>query len=154
MKPFLFKSGELRSRAAQSNAKLYGLILGAEAAQSSFNEVTFVTLTSHYKDTVTDIAIDRLRGDLVSESRFFSNLEKKIRHIMSSGEIRVREYIKIHDNFDVTICVNESAITDETVDNLIKMLSEVNIVPGAMYEFGESITFSPNEIPTFDVSES
>ena len=116
-----------------------GIVFQAEAEREWFDEVTVVTLKSHYHDKVYDVAW--ANADMVKES-----VDDTAKEIMKSGAITVREYIKIDDNYHVEVCVDRDKITDEVVEEALNKLIDIDIHSNLFMESGVERTFQPHEM--------
>jgi len=131
------KSISLKDKVPTYKPNWPDLIFLAEAEKECFEEVTIVTLKSQYQTAVYDRAweqADSLEG-----------LNSRARSIMNSKTIHVQEYIKVNDNSSIEVCVDQNEITDQVVDEVLDMLTEVGITPNTQFDFGEKRTYTVDE---------
>jgi len=130
-------STSLKDRVSTLNTNWPELIFLAEAEQEWFEEVTIITLKTHYQTLVYDRAWEQTES--------LEGLNSRARDIMNSKSIQVQEYIKTNDDSSVEVCIDHDEITDQVVDEVLNLLAEVGITPNTHLDFGENKTFSTDE---------
>jgi len=130
-------STSLKDRVSTLNTNWPELIFLAEAEQEWFEEVTIITLKTHYQTLVYDQAWEQAES--------LEGLNSRARDIMNSKSIQVQEYIKTNDDSSVEVCIDHEVITDQVVDEVLDLLAEVGITPNTHLNFGESKTFTAGE---------
>jgi hypothetical protein len=114
------------------------IVFAAEADREWFDEVTVVTLKSHYYDKVYDFAWNSINNP--------NQLEDTAKAVMDNGTIVVQEYIKINDEYGVEICLDRDKITDRVVEEALDLLMTVEILPNINIKFGEKKSFLSHEV--------
>jgi len=116
-----------------SKTKWPDLVFMAAANDEEFEEVTITTLKSHYIDMVFDLAWKQITNP--------DDLQSRAKKIMDSGNVSVREYIKVNENYQVEICIDREMITDDIVEEALDLLVEVGVERNACIEFGNRRTY-------------
>ncbi len=107
--------------------------------EEPFQEVTVVTLKSHYNDTCQEMAIQKVNYS--NDSKLWEDkVQQTAEHIMNSGGITVREFVSVGEDRNVIVAIDADSITDIEVDTALGYLAEAEI-PGTTY-FGDYQTYS------------
>ena len=116
-----------------SKTKWPDLVFMAAGNDEEFQEVKITTLKSHYLDTVFDLAWKQIKN--------IEDLQSRAEVIMDSGDISVREYVKVNGKYQVEICIDREIITDDAVEDALDLLVEMGIEPRSCIEFGDRRTY-------------
>ena len=100
-------SPSLKDRVSIANIDWPSLVFLAEAEKEWFEEVTIVTLKSHYQTLVYDQAWEQTES--------LDGLNSRAKSIMNSKTIQVQEYIKTNEDSSVEVCIDHDVITDKVV---------------------------------------
>ncbi len=111
----------------------------AEATEEPFQEVTVVTLKSHYNDTCQELAIQKVKYSNDSEL-WEAEVQRVAENIMNSGSVTVREFVSVGEDRNAIIAIDVDIITDSEVDIALGYLAEAEI-PGTTY-FGSYQTYT------------
>jgi hypothetical protein len=114
------------------------LVFTAEAGREWFEDVTIVTLKSEYLERAYDKAWEQIDD--------IDSLDNQVKMIMNSGDIIVKEYIKIGEDYSVRVCIDRDEITDNVVDEVLDILADIGIKPKSYHNFGVAKTFTTEEI--------
>jgi uncharacterized membrane protein len=119
------------------------LVFLAEATEEPFQEVTVVTLKSHYNDLCQEMAIQKVQYPNDGEI-WEAEVQQMAERLMDTGGITVREFVEVGDDRNVTIAIDADTITDSEVDKALGYLAEAKI-PGTTY-FGSYQVYSSTDI--------
>jgi hypothetical protein len=114
------------------------LVFTAEAGREWFEDITIVTLKSEYLERAYDKAWKQIDD--------IDSLDKQVKVIMNSGELSVKEFIQIGEDYSVKVCIDRDEITDEVVDEVLDILADIGIKPKSYHNFGVMKTFTTDEI--------
>ncbi len=120
------------------------LVFMAAGDDEEFQEVKITTLKSHYLDTVFDLAWKQINDS--DDVHLEETLMHRANEIMDSGNISVREYVKVNGKYQVEICIDRETITDAIVEEALDLLVEIGIEPRTCIEFGNSRTYDSQGI--------
>ena len=141
----------LRQRSKYANLPWVDLVLLAESEQEKFSDIRFITLSSYYQDLAHQKIIDNLNCRDTKEEKFFKCVEDKAKTLMDSGVVKVKEFVEIDNNLNVTMCINVDSISDDDINSALQLLSDIPVEPDTLIEFGSPVTFNSNEIPTLSM---
>ena len=133
MNDFLYKKEHAPTTIDWAN-----LVFFAEAHEEPFQEVSVITLKSHYNDLCHEQAVVQVHhfNDRTIHSRAII--------IMNSGTVSVQEFVNVNEDRSVVIAIDADTITDHEVDVALGYLAEAEI-PGITY-FGEGRTYDSEAI--------
>ena len=141
----------LYKRDRQHTIDWAGLVFHASAHGDKFQELTVVTLKSHYKDLCYEEALGRVAyaGD---EQQWYDSIQRHAEWLMNQGTVHVREFIRVNEDRDVTVAIHATAITDAEIDIALSYLEKAEI-PGIVY-VGDFYTFTSDQIKELDAHET
>jgi len=142
---------DINQRSKYSDLPWVDLVLLAEAEQEEFSDIRFITLKSYYQDVAQQKVIDSISCNSAAENKFFKCVEDKSKVLMDSGAVKVKEFVEIDNDLNVTMCLNVDTISDDDITDALHLLSDINIEPNTFLEFGSTVSFSSNEIPTLSM---
>lgn len=127
------------------------LVFYAEAFGEGFEELTIMTLKSYYNSVCQEaaVAVVPFSGD---EDVWFRQVQERAEQEMNSGECRVREFVKVDEQMNATVCINADIITDKEIDIALTWLEQADI-PGEQY-FGEWKTFTAEQIKEIQYNDA
>jgi len=128
----------LKDKVSKKKVNWPDLVFAAEANKEWFEEVTVVTLKSHYYAKAYEAAWSQINNP--------DKLDETAQDIMASGSIKVQEYIKISNNLDVEICLDREKISDSVVEEALNILMDVEILPNIHIKLGDEKTFQPHDV--------
>ncbi len=132
-----------KRKKSSCNIDFPSLVFFAEATEEPFQEVTVVTLKSHYNDTCQELAIQKVKYPNDSEL-WEVKVQQMAENIMNSGSVTVREFVSVGEDRSAVIAIDVDIITDSAVDIALGYLAEAEI-PGTTY-FGNYQTYSASAI--------
>jgi hypothetical protein len=141
IEPLLYKSEKPISK-----IDFPSLVFYAEAEAEPFQDVTVITLQSHYVDVCYDCAMEQAENyDDVDE--WATYIQERAFGIMDSGQIIVQEFVDVKEDRSVVIAMDADTITDEVVDLALGYLSRAKM-PGLTF-FGNHNTYRSETIKGF-----
>lgn len=140
----------LYKRDRQRTIDWAGLVFHASAHGDRFQELTVVTLKSHYKDVCYEEALGHVAyaGD---EQQWYDSIQRHAEWLMNQGTVYVREFIRVNEDRNVTVAIHATTITDTEIDVALSYLADAEI-PGIVY-IGELHTFTSEQIKEMDTHE-
>ena len=128
-----------------------GLVFHASAHGDKFQELTIVTLKSHYKDLCYEEALGHVAyaGD---EQQWYDSIQRHAEWLMNQGTVYVREFIRVNEDRDALVAINAPVITDAEIDTALTYLEKAEI-PGIVY-VGDFYTFTSEQIKEMDQYET
>lgn len=141
----------LYKRDRQQKIDWAGLVFHASAHGDRFQELTVVTLKSHYKDICYEEALRHIAyaGD---EQQWYDSIQRHAEWLMNQGDIFVREFVRVDEDRNATVAINAAAITDAEIDIALSYLADAEI-PGTAF-IGEFYTFTSEHIKEMDTHEA
>jgi hypothetical protein len=117
------------------------LVFMAEGSGEWFENVTVVTLKSHFVDKVYEAAWNSIHDA--------KQLDETAIQIMESRSIEVQQYVNIDEFSSVEVCLNHDEITDAVVEEALELLIDIGVTPNTHTEFGEKYSFLPADVPKY-----
>lgn len=121
------------------------VVFQAMADGEQLNEVTIKTLRSHYEDLVHLIAFKKSG---------LMNFDVTVKEIANSGKVRAKQFIHIDENLNVTVCIDEPIITDDSMERALDKLVDISIKPNTEILFGPYKSFTWDELQSNPVDKS
>jgi len=119
------------------------LVFYAEGAGEPFQELTITTLKSDYVTLCQERAMHNICF-FADDRDWFTRVKERSVYEMNSGVWKVREYVRVDDNYNVHACIDADAVTDTEVDIILARLEETPM-PGEKF-FSDPRTFTFEEI--------
>lgn len=136
---------QLQKNNQQTNYSWGDVYIEAESSGALYTNLRIITLTSHYIDTISEKLVGKKLPPQWDD----------VCNVMRSGNIYVKEFVHIKHNDLPVVCINRTAIDEDTTYDALRMLiqanqrlSETNKDVGLVF-FGSEITFQPEQIPWF-----
>ncbi len=123
------------------------LYFNSLANKERFIDTTILTLKTHYRDVVTDHALNEMlqKTDIVDPD-FYAKVEARANTLMNEGSFLVREFVKTDDN-QAMVCLNVKNIDAFAVEMALDRLTSIgSLKPNMHLEFGSPMSFSANEV--------
>lgn len=117
-----------------SNFKWPEIVFQAESEKQTFEHLTIVTLKSEYQENVYDLAWNQISS--------INELDVKAKMIMDSGNVTIDEYVKVSPDGHIKVCIDRDEINDDTVEEILDLLTEIEITPNMYHCISEGNTFS------------
>lgn len=141
----LYSQGDILKKVANTNTGLDWPSLTFEAAllNEDFHEVTIVTLISHYETLCHEKALNEIPYH-EDHQKWYKQINQRAKEIMNSGWVKVRESVRIDNNYKGVVIVNDDYIGDNSVTRALQMI-EQSTIPGVTY-FSKPVTFTTKEV--------
>jgi len=117
------------------------------ADKEKFIETSIITLKSHYYDTITHYAYNKLsQTEDITDPDFYKKVEAMAETMIKESSYPVKEYVKT-DEERAMVCLNVNNIDTIAIEMALERLASLeNVKPGIYKEFGVPTTFSIDEI--------
>lgn len=118
------------------------VVLFAEAEGLPFGDVHFITLKERFKE----LAFERALTDHVYAQLTDQQFDETIRKVVAAGTVSVCEFIHIHPDYQITVCVDAPEISDDVIDKALETIMGLDIEPNTIVDMSAPRTFTVEEI--------